>query len=243
MSFQFVDRESAYPNRYLVTPESGTPYHAILTRADEPVVVGTPLNAETFNTLIAGMQEAGGTVSEIDLSNFEKGSFTEVVDGETVSHAVAYDDKGRPVSIDGVSIEWGDSDVGPVESTEYPGCSYRTVDGEKEWINPPMIAGEAYRTQERHNGKAVYAACVRHEKAIGSNGTTTVHQQTLMLAAAPHIVSLSGVVSNAYGEAYPSSRYGDLKASYYEGELCIDYNVTEAMPESTVDIIVKFTLD
>ena len=53
MDFVFVDRESAYPNKYLVTPESGSSYYIILERADEPVVVGTPLNAETFNNLIA----------------------------------------------------------------------------------------------------------------------------------------------------------------------------------------------
>lgn len=53
MSFVFTDRESAYPNRYLVTPASGSSYYIILERADEPVVVGTPLNAETFNNLIA----------------------------------------------------------------------------------------------------------------------------------------------------------------------------------------------
>ena len=51
MSFEFIDRESAYPNRYLVTPESGTPYYVTLTRADEPITDGTPLNAETLNKL------------------------------------------------------------------------------------------------------------------------------------------------------------------------------------------------
>ena len=184
------------------------------------------------------------SLTKIDFSGFDNGSISEVMEsGEIVIHEVAFDESRRPVSIDGIEIDWGDSDPGPVESTEYPGCHYRTVNGEKEWINPPMIAGDAYRTQERYNGNPVYMACVQHTKATGTNGTTTVHQKTLMLAAAPHIVSLSGVVSNAYGEAYPSSKYGDLKTSYYEGELCIDYNVTEAMPESTVDIIVKFTLD
>ena len=49
MSTIFVDRESAYPNRYLVTPNSGEPYYILLERADEPVTPGTPLNAETFN--------------------------------------------------------------------------------------------------------------------------------------------------------------------------------------------------
>lgn len=56
MDFVFVDRESAYPNKYLVTPENGSSYYVILERADEPVVVGTPLNAETFNNLIAALK-------------------------------------------------------------------------------------------------------------------------------------------------------------------------------------------
>lgn len=43
-----------------------------------------------------------------------------------------------------------------IESTEYPGCYYRTVGGAVEWINPPMLPNTQYRTTERHNGKVVY---------------------------------------------------------------------------------------
>lgn len=43
-----------------------------------------------------------------------------------------------------------------IESTEYPGCYYRTVDGETEWINPPMLKNVEYRTTERYNGLPVY---------------------------------------------------------------------------------------
>lgn len=42
------------------------------------------------------------------------------------------------------------------ESTESPGCFYRTVDGVEEWYNPPMINGYEYRTTERYLGKPVY---------------------------------------------------------------------------------------
>lgn len=55
MSITFVDRESTYPNRFLVTPESGESYYLVLERADEPTVTGTPLNAETFNKLISDL--------------------------------------------------------------------------------------------------------------------------------------------------------------------------------------------
>lgn len=53
--------------------------------------------------------EAMPTVSAIDFSNFENGSFTETVDGETITHDVTFDDSGRPVSIDDVTITWGDA--------------------------------------------------------------------------------------------------------------------------------------
>lgn len=47
-----------------------------------------------------------------------------------------------------------------IESAEYPGCYYRTVDGETEWINPPMIEGVEYRTSERCKGKPVYTKSI-----------------------------------------------------------------------------------
>ncbi len=47
-----------------------------------------------------------------------------------------------------------------VESQEHPGCYYRVVAGETEWINPPMLYGQEYRTTRRHNGKVVYTKLV-----------------------------------------------------------------------------------
>lgn len=43
-----------------------------------------------------------------------------------------------------------------VESGPHPGCYYRIIDGENEWINPPNEFGIAYRTTERWNNKPVY---------------------------------------------------------------------------------------
>lgn len=48
----FIDRKSAKPKRYKVIPETGNPYYVVLERADEPLVDGTPLNAETFNNIL-----------------------------------------------------------------------------------------------------------------------------------------------------------------------------------------------
>ena len=48
----FVDRQPKYPNRVLITPETGEPFYATMVRADEPVVVGTPINAGSLNELV-----------------------------------------------------------------------------------------------------------------------------------------------------------------------------------------------
>lgn len=59
--------------------------------------------------------------------------------------------------------------LGGIESTEYPGCYYRMVDGVVEWFNPPMQVGgidadgnpiNEYRTTERYLGKPVYTKLV-----------------------------------------------------------------------------------
>lgn len=44
------------------------------------------------------------------------------------------------------------------ESTDHPGCYYRTVDGEDEWINPPLELSKIYRTSRRYDSKPVYVA-------------------------------------------------------------------------------------
>ena len=57
MAVKWVDRVPTRANRVLVTPEDGgTPYYATITRADEPSVVGTPVNAANLNA----MQDANG---------------------------------------------------------------------------------------------------------------------------------------------------------------------------------------
>lgn len=50
--------------------------------------------------------------------------------------------------------------VDGLESTDYPGCYYRTVDGVVEWLNPPTELGDEYRTTERYLGKPVYVKAV-----------------------------------------------------------------------------------
>lgn len=58
-----------------------------------------------------------------------------------------------------------------VESPVFPGCYYRVVDGETEWVNPPMIRGAEYRTTERYDGKVVYCKHISYESTTDFGGT------------------------------------------------------------------------
>ena len=56
MALIFIDRVPQKPGRVKITPEEGTAFYALLERADEPIQVGTPLNAGTFNEMLAMIQ-------------------------------------------------------------------------------------------------------------------------------------------------------------------------------------------
>lgn len=78
MSNKFEDRVSTYPNRYRVTPSSGSAYYVTLERADEPTVLGTPLNAETFNAwaaeIAASIGEKAPSAHEHSASDITSGT-------------------------------------------------------------------------------------------------------------------------------------------------------------------------
>lgn len=52
------------------------------------------------------------------------------------------------------------------------GCFYREVDGEVEWINPPMVVGTEYRTTERFAGKPVYTTVTWFKPSGGESSGT-----------------------------------------------------------------------
>lgn len=56
----FVDRKAKHPNRWTMTKANGSSEVVTLIRNDEPIVEGTPMNAETLNTLsdVAGADVA-----------------------------------------------------------------------------------------------------------------------------------------------------------------------------------------
>ena len=79
----------------------------ILNNAGNPVtpVKGTDYYTEEEKTeLVEEVLDSLNMVSAIDFTNFSSGSFTEVVDGETITHTVTFDDNGNPKTIDGISL-------------------------------------------------------------------------------------------------------------------------------------------
>ena len=56
----FVDRKAKYPGRWTMKKSDGTSEVVTLVRNDEPIVEGTPMNADTLNTLsdVAGADVA-----------------------------------------------------------------------------------------------------------------------------------------------------------------------------------------
>lgn len=68
---EFIDRQSKYPNRVLITPENGAPYYATVVRADEPTEAGTPLTAGVFNEAFASHTHAAEKVGYSYNGNFK----------------------------------------------------------------------------------------------------------------------------------------------------------------------------
>ena len=86
------------------------------------------------------------------------------------------------------------------ESTAYPGCYYRMVGEEQEWLNPPVVMGVEYRTAERWNDAAVYTMLVNLGEA--SNGKTVAHGIT-----ATHFIRAAGKLSNIPLPVYFSENF------------------------------------
>lgn len=66
MPIHFEDRKAKYPNRWTMKKSDGTSEVVTLIRNDEPIIEGTPLNAETINSLsdVAGAYDARAQAEE-----------------------------------------------------------------------------------------------------------------------------------------------------------------------------------
>lgn len=95
-----------------------------------------------------------------------------------------------------------------IESAEHPGCYYRMVNNEKEWLNPPMVAGEVYRTTERFNGYPVYVSALEISDVSADNCTVPFNEALKLSPAGTGV--LSKVISITGTAVYNTVDYWPL---------------------------------
>ena len=89
---------------------------------------------------------------------------------------------------------FGDVGAAPAfESNSYRGSYYRMVGDEREWINPPMVLGEEYRTTERLDTLVVYTKIINFGEMPHNSSKTVQH------VVDGSIFSVDGIVFNADG--------------------------------------------
>lgn len=88
-----------------------------------------------------------------------------------------------------------------IESLEHPGCFYRNIDGEIEWINPPMVLGTEYRTTERFNGAPVYIFSLRVVHDPTGQSETDTHRLFDVHLPEEVIISHYNII-DFYGKTY-----------------------------------------
>lgn len=178
MSVVFVDRESAYPNRYRVIPDSGNAYTVILERDDEPIAPGTPLNAETFNALVSYIDSKDPAIYGLGVGSWRSGAITRIddpakLDTMKTNGFWAYQKSGSPLESNytdtqfmyGYTVASGNTFVTQRAVTVYTGVwiertlGLRNSNGEWspwKYVNPPMVEGKTYLTTEFFLSKPVY---------------------------------------------------------------------------------------
>lgn len=103
------------------------------------------------------------------------------------------------------------------ESTSYPGCFYRTVNGVTEWLNPPMMSAKEYRTVERHRGKPVYV----QEFSIGALPNATYKTYNTYVGNVDRILCVSLATQNVSNNRTYAYAATDTKC--YVGEDPAEY--------------------
>lgn len=119
---------------------------------------------------------------------------------------------GQPAQVDQLehTAQQIDDGIG-FESTDYPGCYYRTVDGVVEWFNPPMLLGVEYRTTERWGGSPVYAQLF--DCSPMPNATTKVFPVEGTYADNVFVVVDYGGMSTYFGQSLQNKDFASLNVT------------------------------
>lgn len=201
MADYFVDRKSTMPNRYKITPASGSSYYATLERADEPTEVGTALNAAVLNNLIANIanlyvwRKFLREPSESDLAISGDGYVVEDVENATLSMA---------------------QQVGTVQKDPYDSVSYAASftysDGVITLVNPTQLflnstsAASVLLGMYVHADTGLYYIAPSASFSKTSSGTTTViHYISVDFAQKITPINSQGYVTSFTRGEYPEN--------------------------------------
>ena len=194
-------------------------------------------DVETFKAAMSGkyLVYALETPEEIDISDYlPDDNFLEVAPGGIITAVNEYN-YDAPTEIEfyvgdsNKDIVVADTFVGNligtataanrltnlIEDFENPGCYYRMVNNEKEWINPPMEVDAEYRTTERWLGKPVYTQILEQYIAAGAGSTTEIKAYPIPISmsfnAIDQIVKYNGAIhSNMQDPKTKCLPYADL---------------------------------
>ncbi len=126
-------------------------------------------------------------------------------------------------------------------SDDYPGCYYRMVDGEIEWINPPMMRGVEYRTCERFLGVPVYVKTVLENWTPDAYTTVEEHSFETGITEDVRIVDIQGNYHYYLEDSMPSwgiinLSNGDVCSRYDRNTKCLVINNKSGAEEITVTL-------
>lgn len=110
------------------------------------------------------------------------------------------------------------------ESADYPGCYYRMVGSETEWINPPVEFGEEYRTTERWNGNAVYTKLI-------DLGTIPSGEKTVEIGVSG--IAMSGLPGLIRHYAFTNTGRSVLPHGKNVGDWEVSVNIHDGVAEIT----------
>ena len=198
----FVDRKAKYPGRWTMKKSDGTSEVVTLVRNDEPIVEGTPMNAETLNTLsdVAGAdvariqaeaarEAAAGSATEA-ASSASAAAESKTAAATSESNAAkheeaakkAADEAGAKAGTDKtLSIENAPADAAAVRKLiEESLAAQRAEDYAriKFWVSPdPTSPAELFGgTWERIEDRFIMGASDTYP--AGSTGGSATHTQT-----------------------------------------------------------------
>ena len=195
--------------------------------SSNPVVPSLVRNADYYELQLATIRVKAGALS-IRQSDISDTRLDSNVCGFVVSVVNQFDTSSFYAQIESIVKQLeevlSEGDVGPlmvaieqlkslsIESDEYPGCYYRVVDGNVEWINPPAEPGVEYRLTERFEDKTVFQSLINIASLPNASRAIIATNFTFT-----KVLSCQGIMMNGpsaiYAEAFPFPVYKNIGAA------------------------------